>query len=294
MPPLRFELRLTAAVVSLFAVACPIDDRELHEASPTVIVGGAAGDPGEASDNAGKSGDSDGASNGSGGLANKGSGGETNTVGSTGSDDDDSSGGSRSQSASGGASGGSEGEGGTGAAGTPDCPDLDRNEVPDCEETLVDNAAFEGDVDGWSKEENVQASWQDADGRDYDGSGSMLIANLNFDQGRTDLVMRGVSQCVPAEPSTTYVFVAQARVDVQESQGWGGFSTLFYDEPNCEGTSHPVTAVMVGTTHDWSRVETAATSPSNAQSMLVRLVVNKTFDTRRFEVHFDNVLVRSD
>ena len=43
------------------------------------------------------------------------------------------------------------------------CPDLNENNVPDDTETLVDNATFEYDTDGWDFETGVGLGWNVAD-----------------------------------------------------------------------------------------------------------------------------------
>lgn len=173
-----------------------------------------------------------------------------------------------------------------------DCPDLDHNAVADCEETLVLNPGFKSDAHGWTEETDVLVDWDGADGMDSGVSGSISVNNTALIEGRDVPAVRGVQQCIPASGGATYVFLTQLHVDAGESQGWGGLNVWFYDEAGCTGEHTSTLTPLLGTTVGWSYTQVTAEAPSDARSMLVRLVVSKYFSAPPFAVEFDNVLVR--
>ena len=284
----------SAALVALVAlVGCPLDERTLQPMPTTTDSGGNGGSDG------GSAGAPDGGAGG-----NSSSGGNGGAGGSD-ADTETSSGGSDAGGTSAGGSGGNDtgGAGGSagasstgeaGGTGDPGCPDLDDNHVADCDETLVDNASFDANLNGWHEETNALANWEHEDALDHDASGSATITNRTVYEDREGQVMRGLWQCIPANPGTAYQMLTQVRITGEEGQGWGGLNLWFYDGADCTGTVVTASTPLLGTTADWSLTETRAEAPENTQSMLVRLVVNKPYSAPAIAIDFDNVLIRED
>ncbi|HEU5076074.1 MAG TPA: hypothetical protein VFU02_17900, partial [Polyangiaceae bacterium] len=202
----------------VWVVGCPLDDRELHpipdSSSDGSSTGGSAGDSSTES--------AIGSSSSSGGTSSN----DANASATGGSQTSNTSTDSGGTDAGGSAStaSGTAGEGGAGnQTGTPECPDLDENQVADCEETLLENASFDANLNDWHEETNALAFWEDEDALGFDASGSVSITNRTVDEERDGLIMRGVWQCVPAEGGKKYQLLTQIRVSTDnEGQGWGG------------------------------------------------------------------------
>lgn len=284
------RLATTALVALLTLVGCPLDERTLQPMPSTNGGGGSAGaDGGDDGGAGGGTSPVDGASGTTAQAATSGGGfaaSATNSVGGT-------------STALGGAGGTtststSTTTGEAGAGNDPGCPDLDDNSVADCEETLVQNASFDVNLNGWHEESNALGSWEHEDALDHDASGSATITNRTFYEDREGQVMRGLWQCVPASAATSYRLLTQVRISGEAGQVWGGLSVSFYDAPDCTGNVVTASTPMLGTTTDWSMTEARAEAATNTQSMLVRLVVNKPYSAPAVTVDFDNVLIREE
>jgi len=287
----------TALVALVALVGCPLDERTLEPVPTTTDSGGSGGSDG-----------------GSAGAPDGGAGGSASSSGGAGGTDPDtttSSGGSEAGGTSsvggsvtdaggaGGAGGATSTEGPTttgeaGGTGDPGCPDLDDNEVADCDETLVENASFDANLNGWHEEMNALANWEHDDALDHDASGSATITNRTVYEDREGQVMRGLWQCIPSSAGTAYRMLTQVRITGAEGQGWGGLNLWFYDGADCTGTVVTASTPLLGTTTDWSLTETRTEAPENTHSMLVRLVVNKSYSAPAVAIDFDNVLIRED
>jgi hypothetical protein len=282
----RLELGVTACGALVLTLGCPLDERTLHGLSASAIsTNGAGGQAGQAGDIVGGAGG--GSSTPS--SSTNGSGGAATTA--AGSDGSSSTGGEGGEASGGGPSGGTGGSGG----GEPgDCPDLDRNAVADCEETLVLNPGFKSDASGWDEGADVLVHWDGSDGMDSGVSGSISVNNTASIEGRDVPAVRGVQQCIVASGGERYLFLTQVRVESGQSQGWGGINVWFFDQPGCKGDFTSTLTPLLGTTLGWSHTQVIAEAPSTARSMLVRLVVTKYFSAPPFAVEFDNVLVRPE
>lgn len=274
-------------------VGCPLDERQLHPIpdNSSTSSGGSAGE--SSTESAGGSSSSSGGasttnSNSTSGASSTGGSSQASNNSTTSGGTD--AGGATSTTSS------TTGEGGAGnQPGTPECPDLDGNQVADCEETLLENASFDANLNDWHEEVNALANWEDEDALGFDASGSVSITNRTVDEERDGLIMRGVWQCVPAEGGKKYQLLTQIRVSTDnEGQGWGGINVWFSEQPDCTGTLVTASTPLLGTTTDWSQTETIADAPVESKSMLVRLVVNKHYQALPVTIDFDNVLIRVD
>jgi len=284
----------TALVALVALVGCPLDERTMQPVPTTTDSGGSGGSGGS---DGGSAGASDGGAGGSTSSSGGGGGTGPDTATSSGGSD---AGGSSSVGGTGNGAGGATGTAGPtttgegGAAGDPGCPDLDDNNVADCDETLVENASFDANLNGWHEETNALANWERDDALDHDASGSATITNRTVYEDREGQVMRGLWQCIPSSAGTAYRMLTQVRITGAEGQGWGGLNLWFYDGADCTGTVVTASTPLLGTTTGWSLTEAQVQASETAQSMLVRLVVNKPFSSPAITVDFDNVLIRED
>ena len=263
---------LLAAAASLALVACPLDNRSLAPYAIQWFEGGAAGDD-WGQDEAGAGGKADSA----------GQGGESGETGGAGK-------GSSGAGGKGGSGGSSLGD--AGAGGQPDdCPDLDGDEKPDCDQTLVSNGSFDADASGWDVQPDVLANWAQNDADNRPSSGSMNVVNEHvFDSDQ--ITMAGAYQCVPLEPGR-YTFVGQVLVGAGQTtdiDGGAGVNLLLHGLPGCAGTPLSNLTRLASPSNQWQVVSLEEDIPFEVKSVAVRLVVTKPYRAERFEAHFDNVL----
>lgn len=274
----------SVALVALAEVAgCSLDDRTLHPMPSTSghsdsSGAGGAGDTSESDGAGGTNPRTAMASGGSEAVASSVAG-TTSGAGGTGAG----TGSSTSASATTG-----EGGAGNGAA----CPDLDSNGVADCDETLVTNAAFDSNLNDWHEEPNALGHWSDDDALEHAASGSANITNRGYLEHSEGRITRGLWQCIPASGGAKYRLLAQVRILGEGRQG--GINVAFYDGPQCTGNVANAATPLLGTTTDWELTEAQAEAPTNARTMLVRLVVSKPFSSPATTVDFDNVLIREE
>lgn len=215
-----------------------------------------------------------------------------------------------SGSGSGGSAGkaGSAGSTGSNFAGVPGSVDLPvcsySDEVePGCE-TMIANAGFGADTDGWKEEPlDIVIGWDEEDATGSEASGSIAVVNAVL--GRADgISASGAAQCLPATPGTIYDMAADVFVPTGQGQGYeektylgrAGLSILFWPNENCARTEQSLVPSfqtnLVELPDAWSRVEGSAKAPDLAKSMSVRVLTVKDFRQYTFKALFDNILVQ--
>jgi hypothetical protein len=270
----------------LLLAGCPVDDRSLTGLRVS-IIGGAPGDDGGEGGDLGQAGAGD---SGGGGAESGGSGNAGSTSGSSG-----------SAGASLGGTAGSSGNGGSGlapeggSAGSSvvePCPDLDRNLVADCEETIARNPAFDVDVESWSSETGLELSWSESDARDKDDSGALAVENQTVDS-QSGTTMIGARQCFSVLGGAAVSVAAEVSVLDESAQAQGGFQLIPYQGPSCAGMAlAPVSSNLVNGS-EWSVAERTYITTLATRSVAVRLIALKPFSDPPVQVLFDNVLVKT-
>lgn len=273
---------LAAAVlaVGLGGASCDFDDRTLHAEHL-----GSAGEGG------------DGGDDGDGGSALD----SNSSISATSSSAGGSSAGGSTASSAAASTTGSGGAGTTTATATStgqpppppstneDCPDLDRNSVDDCDETLVSNAGFEANAEDWDAQAPVEFAWQGA-GSTGGESGSVGVVLSTASDKRT---MAGVSQCVEVDAGVRYMVYAQTLIRMEESSA--ALSLLFHDTSDCSGAHiDKASSTMLSASEHWGVLHMAEMAPLGTQSMSLRLAAVKEPEVESVEVRFDNVLVRAE
>jgi hypothetical protein len=198
-------------------------------------------------------------------------------------------------SATAGSAGAMAGDGGT-PPGGGDCPDLDHNDIPDCEESLTKNGSFDNNFADWTPEANIALDWQMVDADASDASGSMGVENSNA-ANLDNLSLAGSAQCISLDQPGAYAVVARVFIPPdQQAKGSGGVSVAFYEADLCAGAimiGFGGTSSMVSATGSWQSAAFDTNAPENARSMSVRLVVLKPFKDPPVQVLFDNVAVKA-
>jgi hypothetical protein len=303
------------------AVGCPVDERPL-EARPGLIIltGDEGGSGAQNGDNAGQPGASTGGSTSTGGsdstsgttstggsdsggttsTGGSDSGGTTSTGGTTSEGDAGANGSPTSGTdVSGGTSGagGLSGAGGSGAHGgsgghvTGRCPDLDDDNVLDCDETIAKNPSFDADASDWSTETNVVLSWQSDDATNQPDSGSLAVEDT-FTTDMDGKLMCGARQCIQIDGGKTYRIMVQVSTPSESPNTQAGFQILAYDDKNCSGSMVDLVDSSFVGGPGWQVADKTYTAQNIAKSMVVRLVSVKPYSDAPNKVLFDNVLVR--
>lgn len=193
-------------------------------------------------------------------------------------------------------SGGSLADAGAGAAlpGLVDgCVDLDQNAVGDCTETLVTNAVFATDVDGWNVGSTPLLKWSDQNRAADTPSGSALLSFETDPVDMDGLAESAAAQCLPISGGTKLVLRANAYIKPEQGEGLAGLGVWFYEQGDCSGPALTPFVVVRAETDTWLTLSGSSDAPANAASMVVRLTVGKPQRQKAFEVVFDNVLVRA-
>ena len=213
----------------------------------------------------------------------------------------------QAEAGAGGSSGSDAGAAGSGTAGTSDggstaqaptnnadagassgkgeCPDLDRNGIRDCEETLVKNSTFERDDSEWQLESPQVSSWDEHGSGDR--AGSLLISNADT------LKLSTATQCVRIQADERYLMSAETSVEAPADSGFSQLHARFYDTKDCSGnTSGFGVSGQVGVARAWTTLSGLVTAPSGSQSLLIRLVVARRSPEDAVFARFDNVLLR--
>jgi hypothetical protein len=197
--------------------------------------------------------------------------------------------------------GGAAGPGGAGDGAAAGCPDLDRDGIPDCEQTLLANPSFDSSTSGWTAGPGSGASWTSLDGVGNPASGALVVTNrdTNPRDATNGAISAGAFQCIPVTTGVDYTVSVQVYLPAGQGAGWAGFVLDDYFSPDCSGSpvtlpflSAQVTAGVVGQVR-WQAVSgTTTQTPLGVRSRAVRLVVVKPTAQISLEARFDNVLVR--
>lgn len=193
---------------------------------------------------------------------------------------------------------GAAGAGGDGSVVGIACPDLDQNTVPDCDETVVENATFNLDVEGWRVEPNAVGSWSFINAQAGEKSGSILVeSNVPANSSSGDaFVYTGVTQCLPLNGlAGEHQIFAQMFSEGEAVTAYGSVVGRLFTTADCSGSPVSVTpSPNQGNTSNWFPMQTALfTADAKAKSLMVELRVGKLATrTGSVSLRFDNVLVR--
>jgi hypothetical protein len=190
--------------------------------------------------------------------------------------------------------GGGLGSAGAGAAG---CPDLDRDGVPDCQQTLVKNPGFDDATTSWTAERGSTASWTANDGNASSKSGAIAVTNTdtNVNDAPYGTTTTGAFQCVTVYPGSCYQVDVQAYLASSSGPGAAGFVLDYYTSATCADAT-PATVFIspqVTATDSWETISGTTTQiPLGVAAVAVRLVAVKAVAQASEQALFDNVLLR--
>jgi hypothetical protein len=198
--------------------------------------------------------------------------------------------------------GGAAGEAGDGgdASGEPrtfpdGCTDLDRDNVSDCTQTLVQNPAFAHDAASWTAESGATLAWDPRDLLGISESGSALVTSSEpMDASGDSLV--AVDQCISVTAGTILGIFANAVIDPGQVAGRAAINLWFFGADGCPGGS-PMVVYETPEEFETGTVLTLRGSTAvidGMHSVRVRLGVIKPSRAESFSVRFDNVLIRKE
>jgi hypothetical protein len=179
-----------------------------------------------------------------------------------------------------------------------DCADLDEDGVADCQETLLVNPTFKGDVTHWNADAGASLTWDPRDALAAPGSGTALLtaASSAFDAGGSSLTTAG--QCVRVTGGQVVVAYANAFVDDdQDENGKAAVYVDFYDAADCTGksiSSFSTPQPLDASTGVWLTLKAALLATPATSSARVMLAIEKPFMAQSFHARFDNVLLKAE
>jgi len=188
-----------------------------------------------------------------------------------------------------GAEGGAAGDSASGEGLVDGCADLDTDGVADCDATLVENATFRSDVDGWTALGDAELSWEHENALGDLPSGSAKLS--------AELPRASAYQCVPLDGLKLVIAYANAWVepgDDPEDPPQAELEVTFFQGENCSGVSDGYFTTPRGDDSDaWTTIQAGGLSKDTTQSVSVALVGVKPDSSSKLGVYFDNVMLKA-
>jgi len=200
------------------------------------------------------------------------------------------SGASSTDSAGAGGDEGGAGDRGFSGEGLVDgCADLDTDGIADCEATLVENATFKSDVDGWTALGDAKLSWEPENALGDLPSGSAKL--------RAGLARASAYQCVPLEGKQLVIAYASAVVepgDDPEEPPQALLEVTFFQGDGCSGMIDGYFETPPGSSSEaWSTIQAGNLSKDTTRSASVALVGIKPDSSSELGIYFDNVMLKA-
>ena len=171
------------------------------------------------------------------------------------------------------------------------CPDLNQNDVPDDTETLVDNATFEYDTDGWDFETGVGLGWNVADACGRSDSGAVSVSNQFAGLAGAN-AQNGARQCL--DVATNHIYAVWVNA-LPSSGSFGGLGLAFYASTDCSGTPiKQFNSTLVEPNGAWQVTSISGAAPDDSHSVAVRLFMGAPAPLAAgvfANVYFDNILL---
>jgi hypothetical protein len=152
------------------------------------------------------------------------------------------------------------------------------------------NTAFDAAAGPWAPEYGATAAFAaNRDARGSATSGALGVANTLVADA-DGIVMTGARQCVSAKPGGLYALAADVFLLAGQPAASAGIHVQFFDSQSCLGPLDGAYLSTLVTTGDaWTSIGGSLTVPEFAHSMVVRLVVQKTFRAGAAQAFFDNL-----
>jgi hypothetical protein len=157
--------------------------------------------------------------------------------------------------------------------------------------SLITNGTFDTNLAGWSNLFGFTSSWSALDAGSSASSGSVIALNeLNPSNGGVPYTL---SQCIPALPSTGYVFGGQALVPAEQPAGTRAHIFVHtFASGDCSGSVLQSTDQGTFGVQAWEWLARAGNTTPDVHSILVSFGTFKpNGETAPARVHFDNVFL---
>lgn len=177
------------------------------------------------------------------------------------------------------------------------CPDLDRNGIMDCRESLVANPDFGVGATGWTAEFGVTQSAPGNGVTPTAASGALAIVNTT-EANTPGSSMAGSAQCLAARADVAYGLDVEVFIPAAEdTMTLAGAALQTFPTPDCSGAANTVVSPALidaaGGVATWQVVHAMVPAPAGTMSLSVRLVVVKPFEKPPAQALFDNVLLKA-
>ncbi len=177
---------------------------------------------------------------------------------------------------------------GAGAQGTAGEGGGDAGEGPPEPGTTLNRWPFDDGTDGWLAELGVEQSHSDEDASNARDSGSLEIVNTVTGHG-DDISTAGTSHCLPVREGVTYHVSLAVYLDPEQPIAGAGFALEFFNAEACHGLLRGLSSHIQPSNGAWQRLEKSPVAPTEAESVLLRLVVNKLYKNPSTLARFDDV-----
>jgi hypothetical protein len=152
------------------------------------------------------------------------------------------------------------------------------------------NTAFDGGASPWAPEYGATSTFAaNRDARGNAASGALGVSNTLVADA-DGIIMTGARQCVSAKPGGVYALAANVFLLAGQPAASAGIQVQFLDSPNCtDQLDGSYLSTLVTTGDEWTSIGGSLTVPEFAHSMVVRLVVQKSFRAAAAQAFFDNL-----
>jgi hypothetical protein len=176
------------------------------------------------------------------------------------------------------------------------CIDLDEDGISDCDETLVQNATFNTDVDAWHADGSAELTWDERNAADDLPSGSaQLDATGTAASGAEGSATQSASQCSKVTGKHLITVYANTFVD-SDRLGLARIDVHFFDTHACTGdytTTFSTPQPLDAASGKWLALKAGSVSGVDTKSVRVRLVVSRPLSEASVQARFDNVLLKA-
>jgi hypothetical protein len=147
---------------------------------------------------------------------------------------------------------------------------------------------FDDDTDGWQAELGVEQRFSEDDATEESDSGSLELINTLAGDG-DEVVTAGASYCLPVSEGVSYHVSLVVYLPTDQTIAGAGFALEFFNAPDCHGLLRGSSSRIAPASGAWQRLHKSAPAPSEAESVLFRLVVNKLEKHPSLLARFDDV-----
>jgi hypothetical protein len=148
--------------------------------------------------------------------------------------------------------------------------------------------SFDDGTDGWQAELGVIQRFSEDDAGKASNSGSLEVVNTLAGEG-SEVATAGTSHCFPVREGLTYHVSLDVYLPADASIAGAGFALEFFNAHYCHGLLRGSASAIVPSNGSWQRIERSAPAPTEAESVLFRLIVNKVYKNPSLLARFDNV-----